>query len=88
MADWITKEAREFAARYVFECELMLEGEPVLIGSEGIEPLHTDDNPYCSDERCPCHYDGQLYAEFVLTPFMDGLLTFAEANALRWGENI
>lgn len=86
--DWITQAARDFASRHVFECELMQEGEPVLIGNDGQEPLHTDEAPYCWDSECPCHDDAQLYGEHVLTPFMDGLQTFAEANALRWGENI
>ena len=85
--DWITKSARDFAARLVFECELMEEGLEVLIFM--LDPIiHTEEQPYCWDAECPCHDDAQQYGESVLTPFMDGLLTFSEANALRWGENV
>lgn len=84
--EWVTEAARDFAHRYVFECELMSEGLEVLIPVD--ELIHTDETPYCTDESCPCHDDAQLYGEYVLTPFMDGLQTFAEANELRWGEHV
>ena len=84
--EWITAAARDFARRHVFECELMQEGLAVLIRTDEI--IHTDEEPFCGDESCPCHYDQQLYGECILTPFMDGLMTFSEANALRWGENV
>ena len=58
MNDWITEAAREFAARHVFECELMLEGLAVLIQTEDI--WHTEEEPYCPDGSCPCHDDPQL----------------------------
>lgn len=86
MTDWITEAARDFAARHVAECELMQEGLAVVIRVDAI--IHTEEEPYCADESCPCHYDQQNYAECILTPFMDGLMTFSEANALRWGENV
>jgi hypothetical protein len=91
--EWVTQAARDFAAKHLAECELMEEGLAVIIDYDQSRLRyaairHTDLQPYCDDESCPCHEDMFNYGECILTPFMDGLMTFSEANALRWGENI
>ena len=91
--DWITKQAREFAARYVFECELMLEGEPVLISYDQSRLRyaairHTGEQPFCTEKTCLCHSDSILYREYIYTPYQEGLLTESEAKALQWGKTI
>lgn len=42
------------------------------------EPVHTDENPYCSDPSCFCTEQAVV----------DGLLTADEADALRDGRAI
>lgn len=79
--------ARNFARRHVFECEVMLEGEPVLIPME--DPLvHTKERPYCDDRLCPCHYDQRQYNTTIDRPFEDGLITRDEGTDLFRGRNI
>ena len=74
--EWITEAARDFAARHVEECELMLEGEPVIIGTDHsrmrYEPRHTPDRPFCDQESCPCHYDQGQYDSLVEQPVAMG----------------
>ncbi len=82
--DWISIMAREFARRLMETDEVRF--VPV-IPLDG-EPVHTALRPFCSDESCPCHYDEQLFDEHISRPMMDGLMTPAEANNLRWGEQI
>jgi len=81
--------ARKFAARHVFEVQLMEEGLPVCIPYAGDdEEIHTNDHPFCGDKLCPCRYDQQQYGATIDQPYTDGLLTLSEGSALFRGENI
>jgi hypothetical protein len=50
---------------------------PIVVLDED-EPIHTDDEPYCGDNTCPC----------VVQAVIDGLLTIDEALRIELGEQL
>lgn len=54
------------------------------------DPLHTHDQPFCSDRKCPCHTDmsndGLNYRQAYVWQFIDlGFLTYLEADRILEG---
>lgn len=60
---------------------------PVIEEYEPVLP-HSDHTPFCDDESCPCHTDGEVVREEIITPFFDGLLTADEAMRLFHGQQV
>jgi|SRR5260221_2924169 len=101
MTDWIRALAVSFAKRLVQEVRQMDTMEELIrrecnIADELVaviviqcdELVHTDEQPFCMDPKCPCKDDLELYATEVSEPFCDGLLTVAEAVRLFEGKQL
>lgn len=52
------------------------------------ERVHTDACPFCLDTSCPCYEDIDLLQEYILTPWLTGLLTNEEGERLMNGQQI
>ena len=86
---WLRAVSRTFARRVVKEAAMDIHYVPVVLCED--EPIHTDERPFCSDERCPCHdtaTNDELFAEYIERPIHDGLLTVSEGLRLYWGEQV
>ena len=86
---WIRALSAKFARHLVKLAEVEVRYIPVVPCEDGL--LHTESSPFCADERCPCHdtaTNGELFAEYIEQPVMDGLLTASEALRLYWGEQV
>ncbi len=86
---WIRAISRTFARRLAKEAAMDVRYVPIIPCED--EPMHTNEHPFCSDDRCPCHdtaTNGEEFAEYIERPIMDGLLTASEGLRLYWGEQI
>jgi hypothetical protein len=50
-------------------------------------PLHTADTPFCWDETCPCHEDGDALAE-IHDAINAGIITPDDAQRILKGETV
>ena len=49
--------------------------------------VHTEINPFCSDQSCPCHTDREM-VNALNAQVEQGLLTTVEANIIMRGATI
>lgn len=61
---------------------------PVIPYEAGTWPLHTDEQPFCGDVRCPCRRDDALFQERINLPLAAGLLTDFEGENLFYGRQV
>jgi hypothetical protein len=50
-----------------------------------MQPLHTQEHPFCQHPECPCKDDHQLVQRFVMMPLETHQMSGNQAMAIYWG---
>jgi len=58
---------------------------PVVYESEAEMIHHLPDRPFCGDDSCPCRADDQLFMQYIVWPFLGGLMTDRECADMLVG---
>lgn len=86
-------EEAEQIGEFEMKHEQYIQVCPALVPCED-EPTHTDEHPWCSDPKCPCHevvtdeHMNEVYHRFIAGPLLAGLITAKEANRIFFDEQI